>query len=147
MQRRFNEAGYNFISISYRDDDEFKREVIAEFSKPDSDIVGLIATNVLTKGFDVPDVKSAYQQDRFQSLFSSHVQQMGRVMRSSPGKSFSLWLDHSGNYLRFRDDWEDLYHNGVHVLDDGKEKPKKSQHKRERSCEVSEMFCVLATEV
>lgn len=132
LQRRFNEAGYNFISISYRDDDEFKREVIAEFSKPDSDIVGLIATDVLTKGFDVPDVKIGISARPFSKSFSSHVQQMGRVMRSFPGKSFSLWLDHSGNYLRFRDDWEDLYHNGVHVLDDGKEKPKKEPTPKEK---------------
>ena len=50
---------------------------------------------------------------------------MGRVMRSHPGKEFGLWLDHSGNYLRFRDDWDDVFENGVQKLDDGREKPKK----------------------
>jgi len=47
---------------------------------------------------------------------------MGRVMRGHEGKQFALWLDHSGNYIRFRGEWEDVYSNGVHELDDGKEK-------------------------
>ena len=45
-------------------------------------------------------------------------------MRSHFGKDFALWLDHSGNYLRFRDEWDDIYENGVQELDDGKEKSK-----------------------
>ena len=57
LSKKFAEAGYNFVSISYKDDDAYKREVIEEFSKPDTSINGLIATDILTKGFDVPDVK------------------------------------------------------------------------------------------
>jgi len=54
------------------------------------------------------------------------------VMRSHPGKEFALWLDHSGNYLRFRDDWDDVFENGVSVLDDGREKAKKEPTKKEK---------------
>lgn len=36
LSRKFAEAGYNFVSISYKDDDEFKRQVIEDFSKPDT---------------------------------------------------------------------------------------------------------------
>ena len=132
LQNRFNEAGYNFISISYKDDDEYKQEVIREFSKPDNSIVGLIATDILSRGFDCPDVRIGISARPFTKSFSSHVQQMGRVMRSFSGKDFSLWLDHSGNFLRFRDDWEDLFHNGVSVLDDGKEKPKPEPSDKEK---------------
>lgn len=132
LQRRFNECGYNFVSISYKDDDEYKQDVIKEFSKPDSSITGLIATDILTKGFDVPDVKIGISARPFTKSFSSHVQQMGRVMRSCYGKEFALWLDHSGNYLRFLPDWEDLYHNGVSELDDGKEKPKPEPTDKEK---------------
>jgi hypothetical protein len=60
----------------------------------------------------------------FSKSLSSHIQQMGRVMRSHTGKDFALWLDHSGNYLRFREDWEDVYENGINELDDGREKTK-----------------------
>ncbi len=132
LQKRFQESGYNFVSISYRDDNQYKKDVIEEFSKPDSDIVGLIATDILTKGFDVPDVKIGISARPFTKSFSSHVQQMGRVMRSFPGKDFALWLDHSGNYIRFQDEWEELYSNGVSTLDDGKEKPKPEPSDKEK---------------
>jgi len=57
---------------------------------------------------------------------------MGRVMRGSPGKDFALWLDHSGNYVRFRDEWEEIFESGVHELDDSKEKPKKEPSEKEK---------------
>lgn len=132
LAQKFTDAGYNFLSLSYKDDDEFKAEAIKEFSKPDSSIVGLIATDILTKGFDVPDVMIGVSARPFTKSLSSHVQQMGRVMRAHPDKQFALWLDHSGNYLRFADDWEDIYANGVSELDDGKEKPKKEPTEREK---------------
>lgn len=132
LAKKFNEAGYNFVSISYKDDDQFKQDAIKEFAKPESSIHGLIATDILTKGFDVSDVMIGVSARPFSKSLSSHIQQMGRVMRSHPGKEFALWLDHSGNYLRFRDDWEEVYENGVKELDDGKEKAKKEPTAKEK---------------
>jgi len=132
LSRKFAEQGYNFVSISYRDKDEFKEEVIKDFSKPDTEIHGLIATDILTKGFDCSDVMIGISARPFSKSLSSHIQQMGRVMRGHEGKEFALWLDHSGNYLRFREDWEDVYQNGVHELDDGKEKTRKEPTKAEK---------------
>ena len=40
LQQKFAEAGYNFVSISYRDDEEFKKDVIDDFAKPDTQIHG-----------------------------------------------------------------------------------------------------------
>jgi len=68
----------------------------------------------------------------FSKSFSSHVQQIGRVMRTHEGKEQAIWLDHSGNYLRFRDQWDDLCANGVRELDDGAEKPKPEPSKLEK---------------
>jgi len=132
LAQKFNAAGYNFVSLSYRDDDEYKAEVIKDFGRPDTDIDGLIATDILTKGFDVPDVMVGISARPFSKSLSSHIQQMGRVMRCAEGKTFALWLDHSGNYLRFRDDWDDVFANGVNTLDDGKEKVKKEPTKKEK---------------
>lgn len=132
LAQKFSEAGYNFVSLSYKDDDDFKADAIKEFGKPDSSIVGLIATDILTKGFDVPDVMIGVSARPFSKSFMSHVQQMGRVMRSYPGKEFALWLDHSGNYLRFQEDWEDVYANGVSELDEGKEKARKEPTEQEK---------------
>lgn len=125
LAQKFADAGYNFVSLSYKDDNAFKAEAIQEFAKPDTTIHGLIATDILTKGFDVPDVMVGVSARPFSKSLSSHIQQMGRVMRSSPGKDFALWLDHSGNYLRFQEDWEEIYANGITDLDDGREKPKR----------------------
>jgi superfamily II DNA or RNA helicase len=132
LAQKFQEHGYNFISLSYKDDDQWKKEVIEDFSKPDTKIQGLIATDILTKGFDVPDVMIGVSARPFSKSLSSHIQQMGRVMRGCEGKQFALWLDHSGNYLRFREDWDEVYEDGVEVLDEGKEKAKKEPTEREK---------------
>lgn len=119
--RKFNEAGYRFEQISYRDsNDDRRRELIAEFRKPDSEIVGLVSCEVFTKGFDVPDVRCGISARPYRKSFSSHIQQIGRVLRpSSPGKDFALWLCHSGNVLRFNSDTVELFANGVSSLSDG----------------------------
>ena len=132
LQQKFQEQGYNFVSISYRDDDEFKRDIVDDFNKPDSNIIGLIATDILTKGFDSPAVRIGVSARPFSKSLSSHIQQMGRVMRPYPGKDFAVWLDHSGNYIRFREDWEDVFENGVSELEDGKEKAKKEPTEKEK---------------
>jgi superfamily II DNA or RNA helicase len=132
LQQKFAEAGYNFVSISYKDDDEFKAQAIEEFNRPDSTITGLIATDILTKGFDCADVMIGVSARPFSKSFSSHVQQLGRVMRPHDSKTFGLWLDHSGNYLRFRDQWETLCCEGVSELDDGAEKPKPEPTDKEK---------------
>lgn len=139
LSRKFQERGYNFICLSYKDDEDWKKEVIEDFSRPDTKIHGLIATDILTKGFDVPDVMIGVSARPFSKSLSSHIQQMGRVMRANmndpEGKQFAVWLDHSGNYLRFREDWDDVYENGVSKLDEGKEKAKKEPtEKQKKEC-------------
>ena len=125
LVEQFARKGYNFVSISYKDNSEYKQEVIEDFSKPDTEIHGLIATDILTRGFDVPDVMIGVSARPFSKSLSSHIQQLGRVMRSYPSKEYAVWLDHSGNYLRFREEWEEIYANGVKTLDEHIEKAKK----------------------
>jgi superfamily II DNA or RNA helicase len=132
LAKKFAEEGYNFISISYKDDGTFKQDVIEDFARPDTEIHGLIATDILTKGFDVPDVKIGVSARPFSKSLSSHIQQMGRVMRSHADKEYAVWLCHSGNYLRFQEDWEEVYNNGVSELDDTREKPKKEKTDKEK---------------
>ena len=129
---QFAAAGYNFVSISYKEDDEFKRQTIEDFSKPDTVIHGLIATDILTRGFDVSDVHIGVSARPFSKSFSSHVQQIGRILRPHEGKEYGVWLDHSGNFLRFRNDWDELYHDGVTELKAGGEQTKKELTEREK---------------
>ena len=137
LEQQFAKQGYNFKSISYLEEDDYKREIIEDFGKPDTSIHGLIATDILTRGFDVPDVLIGVSARPFSKSFSSHVQQMGRVMRPSPEKKFGVWLDHGGNYLRFRSDWDKLFDEGVTELETGGEKAKKELTDKEKK----ESYC------
>jgi DNA repair protein RadD len=129
---KFAEAGFNFISVSYRDTDEYTSQVLEDFAKPDTEIHGLIATDLLSKGFDVADVCVGISARPFSKSFSAHVQQLGRIMRPHESKDQAIWLDHAGNYLRFRDQWDELCANGVTELDDGAEKVKPEPTDKEK---------------
>ncbi|TPM59135.1 ATP-dependent helicase [Mesorhizobium sp. B2-2-4] len=121
--RQFAEAGFNFQQISYLDKSDKERDdKIEEFRKPDSAIDGLVSCAVLTKGFDVPDVLCGISCRPYRKSFSSHIQEMGRVMRTAPGKEFGLWLDHSGNCISFAEDTAWLYEYGVDSLSNAQKK-------------------------
>lgn len=138
--RQFAEAGYNFQQISYLDkSDNDRADKIAEFREPDSAIHGLVSCAVLTKGFDVPDVKCGVSCRPYAKSFSSHIQELGRVMRIAPGKEFGLWLDHSGNCISFADDTAWLYEYGVDGLSDAQKKDSEAREPVERM--KSKHFC------
>lgn len=131
--RQFAEAGFNFQQISYLDaSDNERREKIKEFRKPDSAIHGLVSCAVLTKGFDVPDVLCGISCRPYRKSLSSHIQELGRVMRVSPGKEFGLWLDHSGNCISFADDTAWLYEHGVDSLSDAQKRDSEPREPVER---------------
>ncbi len=117
--RRFNDAGFNFQQVSYKDgNDESRRALIEEFRKPDSEIMGLVSCEALAKGFDVPDIRCGISARPYRKSLSGHIQQLGRVMRPYPGKDFALWLDHTGNFLRFMEDMQEVFANGVARLNE-----------------------------
>ncbi|MEQ1955988.1 DEAD/DEAH box helicase [Mesorhizobium yinganensis] len=121
--RQFADAGFNFQQISYLDrTDNDRRAKIKEFRKPESAIHGLVSCAVLTKGFDVPDVLCGISCRPYRKSFSSHIQELGRVMRIAPGKDFGLWLDHSGNCISFAEDTAWLFEHGVDSLSDAQKK-------------------------
>lgn len=131
--QQFAEAGYNFQQISYLDSsDADRRAKIAEFRKPNSAIQGLVSCAVLTKGFDVPDVLCGISCRPYRKSFSSHIQEMGRVMRPAPGKEFGLWLCHSGNVVTFADDTAWLYEYGVESLSAAEKKDSEAREPSEK---------------
>lgn len=138
--RQFADAGFNFQQISYLDrDDGDRRAKIAEFRRPDSAIDGLVSCAVLTKGFDVPDVMVGISCRPYRKSFSSHIQEMGRVMRIAPGKEFGLWLDHSGNCISFADDTSWLFEYGVDSLSDAQKRDSEVREPKEKV--RKERFC------
>lgn len=137
--RQFAEAGYNFQQISYLDLEDDKKSNIAEFRKPDSEIDGLVSCAVLTRGFDVPDILCGISCRPYRKSFSSHIQEMGRVMRIFPSKDFGLWLDHSGNIISFADDTAWLFEYGVDSLETGQTKDSEVREPDEKTKE--KYFC------
>ncbi len=114
----FAAAGFNFQQISYRDkDDAERREKIEEFRRSDSIIDGLVSCGVLTRGFDVPDVRCGISCRPYRKSLSSHMQEIGRVMRPDGADKTAIWLDHSGNIERFGLDMWDVWENGAGELD------------------------------
>lgn len=129
----FAASGYNFQQISYLDkSDEDRAAKIAEFRRPDSAIQGLVSCGVLTRGFDVPDTLIGISCKPYRKSLSSHMQEIGRVMRPHPGKSKALWLDHSGNVERMALDMFDVWENGPGSLSSA-EKRDTTPRKREEA--------------
>lgn len=133
LAKRFNEVGLNFVQISYLDDEEYKQQVLEDFAKPDTDIVGIISSDILTRGFDNTGVEHVVIAKPLRKAFSMHVQMIGRGARPHPGKKFCVIQDNAGNWLRFQEDWDELFHEGTKSLDSSKDKKqRKEKTKKEK---------------
>jgi superfamily II DNA or RNA helicase len=118
LVRRFNEIGINAACYTSETPDDERLELVREFSKPDSIIRILVSVSALAKGFDVKDVGCIIDARPLRKSLSEVIQMWGRGLRSSPetGKYDCILLDHSGNALRFHDDFVDVYYNGFGEL-------------------------------
>lgn len=127
LHRQFMAAGVQTATYTYKVSDEERKEIVAEFRKPDSFIRGLITVTAASKGFDVPDVSCVIMARPLRKSLAEHIQFFGRGLRACKGKTDCLVLDHSGNSARFWDEWTSFFADGPSELDDGspKAKPKK----------------------
>lgn len=130
--RQFQAAGHNFVQVSYADSDTRRRAIIEEFRKPDSSIMGLVSVDALVRGFDVSDIRIGIVARPFRKSLSSHIQMLGRLMRISPGKEYAVVLDHANNWLRFYEDTQHIFENGITEIDDGKWEAKARQEPTEK---------------
>ncbi|WP_174804374.1 DEAD/DEAH box helicase [Martelella limonii] len=132
----FAAAGYNFQQISYMDrSDDERAAKIGEFRRPDSIIHGLVSCGVLTKGFDVADCRIGISCKPYRKSLSSHMQEVGRLMRTHPDKDLALWICHSGNFERFALDLYDVWENGVGELSKAEKHDKKPRERSEQTRE------------
>jgi DNA repair protein RadD len=99
----FQAAGINADHVSGHDTEERRKDVLDRFRK-ESDMV-VFNCEVLTKGFDLPDIEVGILARPTRSL-SLHIQMLGRFIRACEGKERAIILDHSGNIERlgFPDD-------------------------------------------
>lgn len=117
--QRFNEAGVAADVFTSETKPEERAALLAEFSKVNSQLRILISVEALAKGFDVQDIGCVIDARPLRKSLSTAIQMWGRGLRSSPetGKTDCLLLDHSGNIVRFLEDFEAIYHKGFTSLD------------------------------
>lgn len=127
LSAQFNEVGINAIQISCKDDDEYKAEVLADFRRPDSEIKLVLSSEILERGFDQSDIDFVILAKAVKKSFSKFVQMVGRGARLHPGKEFCVIQDHGNNWLRFSDDWNKLYGEGVTELTSDPDKTTKKE--------------------
>jgi superfamily II DNA or RNA helicase len=121
MCKQFNEAGVMAQLFTSETTEDERNAIVKEFKKPDSVTRVLISVEALAKGFDVPDVGCVCDVRPLRKSLSTAIQMWGRGLRSSPetGKKDCLLLDFSGNIVRFRDDYAEIFFNGLADLDTG----------------------------
>ena len=110
-----------------------REHLLDEYRKPNSHLKILISVEALAKGFDVPDVGCICDARPLRKSLSTAIQIWGRGLRSSPetGKKDCHLLDFSGNIVRFFEDFNDIYFNGLEKLDDGDKLDKKIRETEE----------------
>ena len=110
----FQNAGYDFRQSTYRDSSDATESIVEDFKA--GEFVGLVSVEKFVKGFDVPDVLCLVGARPYSSSLSSVIQQMGRGMRTSPGKVFCLYLDFCENVESWWEDVADVWEFGVSRL-------------------------------
>jgi DNA repair protein RadD len=116
---QFVKAGIMASLYTSKTPDSEREQLLREFSKPDSMLRVLISVEALAKGFDVPDVGCVIDCRPLRKSLSTAIQMWGRGLRSHPGKQDCILLDHSGNILRFAEDYTGIFFNGLDSLDMG----------------------------
>lgn len=116
----FRNAGIRAIHLDASTPKDERRRIIAKFKAGDIDV--LSSVEIFGEGFDSPAVDALILLRPTQSL-GLHLQQLGRGLRTYPGKKKVSIHDHAGNLLRLGmpdDDFE-------WSLDGGVEKKKKEE--------------------
>ncbi len=140
--RAFNEAGIPAATFTSHTSDAERKALLSEYRKHDSDLRVLVSVEALAKGFDVTDVACVIDARPLRKSLSTAIQMWGRGLRAAPdtAKTDCLLLDHSGNVLRFRSDFEDIYFGGLSELDAGEKLDREARsepaEKEVRRCPV-----------
>ena len=97
VAQAFNASGYRFKVIDGTLAKEERARRVLDLSS--GALQGLVSVDIVSEGFDLPCVSTAILRRPTASL-SLHLQQIGRVLRPSPGKQRAVILDHVGNCRR-----------------------------------------------
>lgn len=119
--RQFIDSGVMAAVFTSETTAKEREMLLKEYRRPESMLKVLISVEALAKGFDVPDVGCVCDARPLRKSLSTAIQMWGRGLRSSPdtGKTDCILLDFSGNIIRFFEDFNEIYFNGLDKLDDG----------------------------
>lgn len=133
LAKQFINAGIMAAVFTSETTAKEREDLLKEYRKPNSHLKVLISVEALAKGFDVPDVGCVCDARPLRKSLSTAIQMWGRGLRSSPdtGKVDCRLLDFSGNIIRFFDDFNEIYFNGLGSLDDGEKLDKEIRKKEE----------------
>ncbi len=140
MCRQFNEAGVMAAVFTSKTTQPERDQLLKDYTAPDGVLKVLISVEALAKGFDVQEVSCVVDCRPLRKSLSTAIQMWGRGLRSAPGtdKKDCILLDHTGNILRFAEDYTDIFFNGLDALDAGEKLDKAirrdDKDKQEAAC-------------
>lgn len=94
MAQKFQEAGIPAAHLDGKTDDQARDRMIEDFRQ--GKLLVLTNVEIISEGFDLPAIEAVFLLRPTQSL-SLYLQQVGRALRTSPGKTEALIFDHAGN--------------------------------------------------
>ena len=94
---RFRAAGYRSASIDGKMDKDVRRKLVRDFGNGQINV--LTSCEIVSEGFDIPGIVGAILLRPTWSL-ALYLQQVGRALRTAPGKQHAVILDHVGNAAR-----------------------------------------------
>lgn len=119
---------FNAVGVSARHIDgymplEERQPIVAAYRRGEFTV--LVNCGIVDKGFDAPETSCLIQARPIRSSLALHIQQIGRALRTAPGKEDAIILDHAGNHLRHGMATDPL----PNELDDGRKKKVKAKKK------------------
>ena len=97
LAKAFTDAGVPAMAVSAKTPDAIRAGAIQKFRA--GEIMQLVNVDLFGEGFDVPAVE-VVSMARPTMSYGLFVQQFGRALRTAPGKSHGIILDHVGNVQR-----------------------------------------------
>jgi DNA repair protein RadD len=122
IREQFAAVGVAAAHLDCFTPDHERKQIIEDFKSGAIRI--LCNVGILTKGFDAPIASCLIYARPVRSSLALYIQMGGRVLRTAPGKTDAIILDHAGNTIRFGFLTDDL----PRKLDNG-ERPEKAEKK------------------
>ncbi len=96
--RDFRKVGVRIVDIDDQTKDSLRKQYVNDFKEGEIDII--VNVNIFSEGFDCPDIEFIQLARPTRSL-TMYLQQVGRGLRTTEGKTKCIILDNVGMYSRF----------------------------------------------